>query len=97
MKKPTMQGSHIVLLVLMMGCWKEHLGVESKPYRCELPADIGTCSEAKIIMYYYDGYKGECQPFPFTGCGGNNNRFEWIKDCVWTCKYGKFIPLWRFG
>ncbi|KAJ6660715.1 hypothetical protein lerEdw1_017712 [Lerista edwardsae] len=86
MKKPTMQGSHIVLLVLMMGCWKEHLGVESKPDLCSLPPDIGTCSETTSIQYFYDGFKDECHPLPYTGCGGNKNRFEWLKDCTSTCR-----------
>ena len=34
--------------------------------------------------------KGECAPFDFFGCGGNQNRFSSKRKCQYICKVGPY-------
>ncbi|EFX79782.1 hypothetical protein DAPPUDRAFT_304363 [Daphnia pulex] len=54
---------------------------------CKLPADIGPCRAAKP-RYHYNLTAGECQPFNFGGCRGNNNNFQTIEQCQSECAAG---------
>lgn len=40
---------------------------------------------AKITRWGYDEAAGECVSFTYTGCGGNNNRFDTAQQCKDTC------------
>ncbi|KAI9565498.1 hypothetical protein GHT06_009290 [Daphnia sinensis] len=57
---------------------------ETIPEHCKLPADIGPCRAAKP-RYHYNVTAGECQPFNFGGCRGNDNNFHTIEQCQSEC------------
>ena len=45
----------------------------------------GPCN-ALFRMYYYDAKSGKCKKFVYGGCGGNQNKFGKMAECVATCK-----------
>lgn len=49
-----------------------------------MPPDSGTCSK-DLARIYYDHETRTCKPFSYTGCGGNANRFQSIKNCYRIC------------
>lgn len=51
---------------------------------CKLPVSSGNC-DAYMQRYYFDATLGRCQSFVFGGCGGNENRFSTLMDCVTAC------------
>ncbi|KAF0880077.1 TFPI2 inhibitor, partial [Crocuta crocuta] len=64
-------------------CWR----IESKlsrPSFCYSPKDEGLCS-ANITRYYFNPRHKACEPFTYTGCGGNENNFVNMKDCKHVC------------
>ncbi|XP_014208729.1 spondin-1-like isoform X2 [Copidosoma floridanum] len=59
-----------------------------KPGYCMLPANEGSCPGGhndNSIRYYYDKVKGRCLPFRYSGCAGNENRFNDERLCTQTC------------
>jgi len=54
---------------------------ESDP--CRQPLDSGhTCEEGTgSAAYFYIREFDDCEPFFYTGCGGNDNRFQTLKQC----------------
>uniref|UniRef100_A0A3P9P9T4 Si:dkey-117n7.5 n=1 Tax=Poecilia reticulata TaxID=8081 RepID=A0A3P9P9T4_POERE len=52
--------------------------------RCLLPMSEGACSEYALVWYFH-GQSGECRPFVYGGCGGNQNRFPSKQDCESLC------------
>merc|ERR1711990_510200 len=55
---------------------------------CPLPMDAGTCvskSSPPIFRWFHNPENGICEPFWFSGCGGNENNFETMDDCEKTC------------
>jgi hypothetical protein len=55
---------------------------------CNQAESSGFC-RAMIEKYYYDTTRGECKQFVYGGCGGNQNRFDTIDECMKTCYVGK--------
>ncbi|VDP11473.1 unnamed protein product, partial [Soboliphyme baturini] len=51
---------------------------------CKMPVDPGQCHD-RIEQYHYDRTIGECEPFVWTGCGGNANRFNSKSECEQHC------------
>lgn len=51
---------------------------------CRMPKASGRC-RAIIFKYYFDEATSTCQQFVFTGCGGNDNRFDSMADCERMC------------
>jgi hypothetical protein len=51
---------------------------------CDLEKIVGRC-RAKKPVYYYDKDTKTCRLFFYGGCGGNNNRFSNLGDCLNTC------------
>ena len=54
---------------------------------CSMPKQEGYCAlpqdpEAK---WYFDKYSKKCQPFYFSGCNGNENRFDSWDECEMNC------------
>lgn len=58
-----------------------------------LPSFIERCSQPKLVgncrgyfkNYYYDNERQTCVPFVYGGCGGNDNRFNTVEECMDTC------------
>lgn len=52
---------------------------------CKLGPEQGSCN-ARFVQWYYNNTLDECSQFIYTGCGGNDNRFESRQDCEGQCK-----------
>ena len=51
---------------------------------CSLPLDSGNC-DAAFPAYGYNVETGRCEQFIWGGCGGNENRFGSLDDCLEVC------------
>ncbi len=47
---------------------------------CDLPAVIGPC-KSFVGRYFYNADSGDCEPFGYGGCEGNENRFVSLLAC----------------
>ncbi|RCN33797.1 Kunitz/Bovine pancreatic trypsin inhibitor domain protein [Ancylostoma caninum] len=54
------------------------------PSYCLEGADNGLC-KACMIRYYYNAKSRRCEPFVYSGCGGNENNFVSYGDCKRGC------------
>nr|CAD2164986.1 unnamed protein product [Meloidogyne enterolobii] len=63
----------------------------TNPSICSQPLNKGNCGEA-LQRYFYDSESDRCRTFYFTGCGGNENKFETLIDCERICKKGVLGP-----
>ncbi|KHJ87340.1 Kunitz/Bovine pancreatic trypsin inhibitor domain protein [Oesophagostomum dentatum] len=52
---------------------------------CRLKYDQGDCLDT-VRKYAFDFKTNKCIPFLWTGCGGNQNRFETKDECEKLCK-----------
>ena len=48
----------------------------------------GNCSQ-KVMKWFYDVNTKYCRQFEFTGCNGNENRFETRQQCIEICESHK--------
>ncbi|VDM33477.1 unnamed protein product [Hydatigera taeniaeformis] len=56
------------------------------PEECKEQVDTGGCLvKNPKIRYHYDARSNTCRAFYFHGCGGNNNRFESMQECMNHC------------
>ena len=55
---------------------------------CRLPALYGLC-QGSTSRFFFNELSGRCEPFTYSGCGGNRNNFETLNDCIEEC--GKCI------
>ena len=55
---------------------------------CSMPRDPGHCV-ARVPAWYFDRDVRNCQPFIYSGCGGNRNLFATRDDCLSRC--GSFV------
>ncbi|XP_049865204.1 spondin-1-like [Pectinophora gossypiella] len=51
---------------------------------CALPVSMGPCRGYEE-RWFYDGARAVCEPFGYTGCGGNANNFRSKDDCMKAC------------
>ncbi|NWW45417.1 EPPI protein, partial [Pedionomus torquatus] len=51
---------------------------------CHLPPVPGPC-RGRFRHYAYNPATGTCQPFIYSGCGGNPNNFRTVKECQQVC------------
>jgi len=58
---------------------------EPTPTVCLMPKKAGTCKGTQI-KYAFDVAAAKCKGFIYTGCGGNDNRFDSIESCKAFCK-----------
>ncbi|MCL4145956.1 UNVERIFIED_CONTAM: hypothetical protein GTU68_057011 [Idotea baltica] len=72
---------NLLLVLVAIGL---QLASSQIPDQCLLPAQTGKC-RAFFPSFYYDADLGICDCFTYTGCGGNNNRFETMQECVSSC------------
>ena len=58
---------------------------------CALPRDEGNCTE-RHPRWFFDSEENRCMPFYYSGCGGNDNKFDTEQACEADCpsKFGKF-------
>ncbi|KAF7669024.1 hypothetical protein LDENG_00260350, partial [Lucifuga dentata] len=52
--------------------------------RCLEPISEGTCSDY-VLLWYFHPRSGECRPFVYGGCDGNQNRFSSRRECQMWC------------
>lgn len=45
----------------------------------------GFCSDY-VLLWYFHRLSGECRPFVYGGCGGNQNRFSSRDECQSWCE-----------
>ncbi|XP_027740241.1 tissue factor pathway inhibitor isoform X1 [Empidonax traillii] len=57
------------------------------PSLCMTPMDRGLC-RAKELRFFYNHSSRRCNPFSYSGCGGNENNFTSRKSCLRICKKG---------
>lgn len=55
------------------------------PSFCYSPRDEGSCF-ANETRYYFNMRRKACEDFNYTGCGGNDNNFSYLKDCQRVCE-----------
>lgn len=55
-----------------------------EPSACEQPIEVGPC-QALIPRYAFDADSGVCERFNYGGCGGNDNNFQTLGECVSEC------------
>jgi len=58
--------------------------------RCYHGMAVGNCGE-QIERWYFNYKTGLCQPFTYTGCGGNDNNFNSTEYCNHACDGAKSI------
>lgn len=51
---------------------------------CALPQEAGNCTE-KRPAWAFSSTENRCVPFYYTGCGGNDNRFDSERACGEAC------------
>nr|XP_017030395.1 kunitz-type serine protease inhibitor homolog delta-dendrotoxin-like [Drosophila kikkawai] len=54
------------------------------PERCYRIASYGDCDEYHP-MWAYSQFEMKCFRFDYSGCGGNNNRFNSQSECQRSC------------
>lgn len=52
--------------------------------KCRFPIDSGQCFD-RIEKYGYESRTGRCEKFLYTGCLGNENRFDTLEECEREC------------
>ena len=57
---------------------------ENVDEKCYLPQKTGFC-KAYFQRFYYNHNSGECEKFIYGGCGGNDNNFQTLEECIQTC------------
>ncbi len=55
---------------------------------CDLPVNKGNCSQ-RVNKWFYDKQERYCREFEFTGCNGNENKFETREQCIEICESPK--------
>jgi hypothetical protein len=56
---------------------------QSPEPRCLLPFDAGPCDSVVAVFAFLDG---ECRAATYGGCGGNDNRFSRLEECLSRCQ-----------
>ncbi|CAB3225007.1 unnamed protein product [Arctia plantaginis] len=52
---------------------------------CKLPMSVGHCRGYEE-RWFYEWARGVCEPFGFSGCGGNGNNFRTRDHCLQACR-----------
>ncbi|KAM6242639.1 actinia tenebrosa protease inhibitors-like isoform 2-T2 [Spheniscus humboldti] len=76
---------------LLHAGWGHQLGpaASSSPLSagdiCHLPPVPGPC-RGRFHHYAHNPATGTCQPFTYSGCGGNPNNFRTVEECQQVCQ-----------
>ncbi|XP_069360607.1 papilin isoform X3 [Maniola hyperantus] len=54
---------------------------------CQLPMLSGPC-DASLMRWFYDSTTDSCSQFTYSGCDGNENRFNSLEECERQCRSG---------
>ncbi|XP_019934395.2 inter-alpha-trypsin inhibitor [Paralichthys olivaceus] len=72
------------LLLLGIAFAAIHFSHSVPPDFCQLPPVEGD-GQTFIHSVFYNPEKDQCEPFIYSGSGGNNNRFENERECMRNC------------
>ncbi|XP_059156176.1 papilin-like [Physella acuta] len=59
-------------------------GARAEEDACQMLPAKGTC-KANSIKWFYSPARNRCESFQYSGCGGNNNRFDSQESCMQKC------------
>lgn len=51
---------------------------------CMQPKEIGPCFDY-VEKFYFNTQTGKCENFFFGGCNPNENNFDTLSECQFTC------------
>ena len=60
--------------------------------KCSLPMEVGLCS-SRQARWHFNLTSSRCEPFNYTGCRGNDNRFETRSACIAECDPDRCEPV----
>ncbi|KAK7082228.1 hypothetical protein SK128_021740, partial [Halocaridina rubra] len=63
------------------------------PDICSQPVQAGVCTGGEA-RWYYNTETRKCEPFLYSGCGGNKNNFRTKSDCEARCPNMVLCPYW---
>ena len=52
---------------------------------CSLEPETGTC-KGYIPRFFFNSTSNQCEEFIYGGCGGNENNFYTIDECLKECR-----------
>uniref|UniRef100_A0A0N5CC07 BPTI/Kunitz inhibitor domain-containing protein n=1 Tax=Strongyloides papillosus TaxID=174720 RepID=A0A0N5CC07_STREA len=61
-----------------------HIESSYESFRCLEEMAVGSCRDS-FPAFYYNKYTHRCEPFAFSGCEGNSNRFLTLQQCESSC------------
>ncbi|ESO90599.1 hypothetical protein LOTGIDRAFT_123062, partial [Lottia gigantea] len=65
------------------------------PEECGLSMVTGKC-RGFFKRYYFNMASRECEPFIFGGCGGNENNFQTLAQCLKRCYIPAILPVVKY-
>ncbi|XP_066984826.1 uncharacterized protein [Macrobrachium rosenbergii] len=63
------------------------------PDICSQPVQAGVCTGGEA-RWYYNTETRKCEPFLYSGCGGNGNNFRTKNECEARCPNMVLCPYW---
>ncbi|XP_054712860.1 protein AMBP-like isoform X2 [Uloborus diversus] len=108
-KTPAHCDSKCIVEEIYEGCYVCRCDGESKipdypfpdyPSACLEVKKEGNCNE-RLERYYYDVIASQCRTFIYTGCQGNHNNFQTLRECQDKCQDNHAVteqfPSFAFG
>uniref|UniRef100_A0ABM5EPT0 Carboxypeptidase inhibitor SmCI-like n=1 Tax=Pogona vitticeps TaxID=103695 RepID=A0ABM5EPT0_9SAUR len=91
---------HVFLTMGFFPSWSKRQGVaaspkEGMPEKCGLPPKYGRCKES-FQNFYYDPKTILCRTFIYSGCGGNENNFPNLLECLYGCERFVLRMPWSY-
>ncbi|KAJ7305056.1 hypothetical protein JRQ81_010854 [Phrynocephalus forsythii] len=86
---------HVLLTMGFLSSWSKlqdvtASNIETMPKKCSLPPRHGQCQDS-FQNFYYDPKTTMCRTFIYSGCGGNQNNFPNLLECIFECE--RFVLL----